>query len=212
MRRRLAVLLATTLVIATLGMLPSPPPASATMCVGQGTANTGAPFYYPGTPTVTTSPSSVAVNLQVGPAYTSFSFSMTLGTCAPNLAETLSAIGQVSGWCGHAWGSGVTNSGHRVVILIVGNTIVYTGGLAGIGTIMANALAGESCVTGALSFIVVSALILLNCQIHKTKTSSLTFVPGFWTLTTVLSRSFHFGWSGGNYHEWKKVCIGFVLP
>ena len=167
MKRRLASLLATTLAAATLAVLApaSPAHADTNVCTGQGVANTG-PLVYP----VTTLPLGTVTVTQ--PRVVGFAFNVAFGTCAPDLGKGLTATGIINGWCGHSSGQGVTGNGHRFTWIEAGSIALVTGEVTGVAHIIPDpTIAGNSCLTGATSFLVTFAIVLSHCTISKFKTT-----------------------------------------
>lgn len=188
MKDRLVSLLATTLV-ATAVAVPaavSPAAADTNLCVGHGTATTG-PLVYP--VTATTAPM-VTVRQ---PWTVGFAFTIALGTCAPDLGKSLTATGWIRGWCGLSSGQGVTGNGHRFNWIEAGGVAVITGELDGIAHVVPDpTVPGNSCLTGATTFLVTLGVVSRHCGFTKTK--GLTDVgPLPSTLTTTLPVSIHTG-------------------
>lgn len=166
------------LLVGSLGALVSASPASALdVCVGTGTATTVAPLFYPVTATA-----APAVTVHA-PTMTPWAFAAGVATCAPALAKAMAATGVVSGWCGHSSGSGVTANGYRFAWVTAGGTMVFTGGLTGIGQVEANVFVGDTCVGGADDFLIEYAGVKTACGVTKTK--SATVMPAPATTTTV---------------------------
>jgi hypothetical protein len=171
-RGRLSVIGAAVVAIIGTHVFLRPVSADTDLCLGQGTATTGAPFFYMG---------------QGPPVNTGFVFNVSLGACLAK--PSLVAAGTVSGWCGLASGGGVTHNGHRFAWIAIGGLLVVTGDLVGTGNIMPNALAGESCTSGADNFLLTSVVLKVHCVATKQKT---TFIVPF---------------KGGNFAIFVKVCL-----
>ena len=158
MLRRIGTLAAAAFMgTALVAVIPaSPASASTEVCVGQGTATTGA-LYYPGFPPVTTTPNTVG-----------YAFTLDgVGFCLPSLG-TLSAAGTLTGWCGHSTGTGTVDGHHNYSHVSAGSFLVVlpTGSVPGgtaVGLVNAvpDATAGQSCITGATRFIVTGAVVLV---------------------------------------------------
>lgn len=186
MRARLAAFLATTSIATALVALAPVSPASAdtNVCAGQGSLTTG-PLVYP--VTATTAPS-VTINQ---PRTVAFAFGIGIGTCAPDLGKSLTATGTLTGWCGLWSGQGITGQGHQFAWLAAGGVAVFTGELDGVALVTPNVLAGQSCLTGATSFLVTLVALLRHCLILKSKNlhylsvvpSTLTKNPPVWIHT-----------------------------
>ncbi|HEX2040004.1 MAG TPA: hypothetical protein VHF47_09780 [Acidimicrobiales bacterium] len=205
MRRHLALLLSAALT-ATPGALTSVAPAHASgVCSGLGTMSVGgAGLFFPGAvhqggPTLT---------IQATPQTLPFNLSFSLAnTCAPNPAKGFSAGGMVSGWCGHTWGQGITGHGYRFAWVQAGPLLLLTGALEGKLTMVPDILAGQSCATGALGFVVSGSVTKVTCT-TKSKTSHLTAVPG--THQLVGNPATHVTVPDGSYHTWTKACAGVL--
>ncbi|HEX2040006.1 MAG TPA: hypothetical protein VHF47_09790 [Acidimicrobiales bacterium] len=223
-RRRLAALLATALTASTLAVLATAQPAAATqVCAGAGTAVVGSPgLFYPGAATVTFGTGTHTTTTTIAHIWPkllvfAFSFAGGIGTCAPNVTKGLSAAGQVAGWCGHSWGTGITNNGFRFAWVSAGSMLLITGGLVGVINAVPNALAGESCTSGALNFLVTGAVVKVHCTFAKTKTDTLIIFPRQEFLTTTPYPppftgllNTHLIIPEGNYHVWYKLCAGVL--
>lgn len=200
MRQRLAALVSVlTLALGAFGA--APPAGSNEACAGQGIAVTGAPLTYPVT---ATSAPQVTVRQ---PRIATWGFSTTLGTCAPDLAKALSATGLVSGWCGLSSGTGTTGNGIRFAWVGVGGVLAFTGGLVGVAQVTPNALANQSCHTGATSFLVAFATAKVGCGTTKSKglVDSPVPVPPY---LGPLPGDVVWVHSDGSPHVWYKLCLG----
>lgn len=205
MRRRLAILLAAALAASTFAVLAPTRPAVADTdaCAGTGTAIVGAPgLLYPGvgnsvTTTGTTTNSTVQLARKLP---FSFAFhSPPQGTCS--FKAGLFATGLVSGWCGHSWGTGVTDNGHRFAWVQAGPSWVITGELDGLIQAVPDVLAGESCATGALGFVIAGAVELRHCAASKTKSETLTpDIPDELALNVHVT-------TNNDQHMWHKACV-----
>ena len=208
MKRRIAAFLGATLAASALVLVAPAPPASAdtNVCAGQGTATTS-PIFYPVRVVTTGTTASVTV---LAPNTASFAFAFGgLGVCAPG-PKSLTATGTVSGWCGHSSGTGVTGQGHRFAWVSAASKLILTGEVTGIVNAAPDpTIAGNSCLTGATTFIVTGAVVLYHCLILKQKglTTVTIPLPPIHTLTTVLSASLHATVTGGTQHYWTKVCV-----
>lgn len=136
MRRRLAALLAATLVAGALAALAPAGPASATtaVCAGNGSASVTPGLLYPiGLPLVTlnlrtpaTLGQRVIVTFNNELQSSSWSFNLDTGTC-----PGLMASGTLKGYCGHSTGSGFTNTGHLLAWTSIGGLLLITNEVTG---------------------------------------------------------------------------------
>lgn len=221
MKRRVCILLAGVLAAGTLVFSSQAPPASAVTdkCLGMGTVFLGGPgLYYPawdttspttGTSTTMGTPPTVTVT-----AFTSatlartmpFVFSLTSGVCI--VKPGLSASGLVSGFCGHSWATAITSNGYRFNWVNVGAVSIVTGGLDGVLTFVPDMIAGESCQTGALQFIVGGIVKLVQCLLFKDKQQTLrtTTDQNLETTTQLLTTTTRHTRTDNDYHTWTKTC------
>lgn len=180
MKRHLASLLAAAVGTSVLAVAPvSPAAADTNVCAGHGTATTSGPLVFP----VTSSPLGTVTVHQSRTV--TFGFSTSLGTCAPDLGKSLTATGQLSGWCGHSSGHGITGNAHRFAWVSAGTVLVLTGDVTGIAHAAPDVLTGQSCMTGATSFLVTFGVLLLHCPVDAFKTKQLVKPPTLTTSTTV---------------------------
>lgn len=165
MRHRLAALTAVALVASSLALLAPASPASAdtNVCVGRGAANTG-PLVYP----VTASTAPMVTVHQ--PRAVGFTLGVNLGSCVPDLGKSLTATGTLTGWCGLWSGKGITGQGHQFTWIAVGAVSVVTGEVDGIAVVTPDpTITGNSCLTGATTFLVTFAVVLRHCIVTKSK-------------------------------------------
>lgn len=224
MRRRLAMLLSATLLVASAAVLvpASPAAAGVGVCAGQGVATLSQGLLYPMSALVQAVtpglPHPVHVVAPHQPVTTSFVFSIQIGACAYSNAptvDTISAAGMVSGWCGLSSGTGVTNRGARFTWVSAGSIIVLTGGIIGVVHALPEPLdMTKDCNGnkggGETEFIIVGAALIFDHCAVKQKTSTTVTVPG--SLTTVnlldpaglLTLSSHTDW---NWTVWAKACV-----
>jgi|SRR5688500_1326476 len=197
--RRVTALVPVLLVAA--GLCTTAGPVRATnVCAGQGTFTSGA-LYYP--VTANTGPQ---VTVQQ-PPWVGWAFSITLGTCAPNLTKGMSATGVLNGWCGLFSASGTTSNGYRFTMQNVGSVLLFTGGLNGIGSLQPDVLGGQSCLSGATGFLIQLAVVKASCGLLKHKFLTTLPVPIPATLSPLPGGlgSVH----TNNTHVWSKLCVGF---
>ncbi|HEX2038789.1 MAG TPA: hypothetical protein VHF47_03540 [Acidimicrobiales bacterium] len=217
MRRRIGALWAAALCSSSLIILASPQPAAASeLCAGSSALEVGAPgLFHPGIGTTTTTSGTGGASVTVHALPKLLPFILvpsTVGICALG-PFSVSAGGLVSGWCGHSWGAGVTNNGFRFTWVSVGRIVTYVGGVVGRAVIFENVLAGQSCFTGAKSFLTAGTIEFVHCSFFKNKLDTLVLSvpdPLFHTLVPVGSTSVHLTVAGGNYHVWHKLCIGIL--
>ncbi|HEX7167593.1 MAG TPA: hypothetical protein VF230_11490 [Acidimicrobiales bacterium] len=170
MKRRLGVALVSVLAAALLPFTAAPASAfAADVCVGQGTAVTGAPvYYYLFGPTV--------------PAGASANFTLAIGGCLldpgahgnnvngafdrglVHVDPTPFGLPVIGNYCGHSEGA-INASGHSARWISAASLLVIyspqvSAGAFGVVNAVPDALAGESCTTGARQFLVTGALIL----------------------------------------------------
>lgn len=137
MKRFIAGAFSAALLLAGLAITAPPALAHPDTCTGSGTASTN-PVFHP----------------TLGPSATgSVTFTFVVGGCV--LSGTTTFNGAFSGsanYCGNSTGR-VTLDGHLGNWVSVGSVWVFTGaGLAGVLNVDPDALAGQSCVSGATSF------------------------------------------------------------
>ncbi|HEX2039702.1 MAG TPA: hypothetical protein VHF47_08225 [Acidimicrobiales bacterium] len=217
MRNRRAVLFVTLVLGSWLGALTPVSPASAQdACTGTGSSSVGSPgLFYPwvGTSATTYGLSGAEVTLHPLPKLLPFSFSVSaVGICALGTFP-VSTSGLISGWCGHAWGVGVTSDGLRFAWVDAGGKLIVTGGLVGTMSYTPDAIAGQSCFTGALSFLTWGTFAKLHCNLVKQKFDDLPLSfagPVYQTSTTISFTSVSLTIAGGNYHYWTKLCAGVL--
>jgi hypothetical protein len=163
MKRRSSLLSAAMLVVATLTSFGPARPASADACVGTALVTVGAPgLVYPLTPAL----SGTTLTIQ-GDRPLAWGFGTAFGTCAPSFVPP-SGAGLLQGYCGHATGWAVDNSGHGFVFTNVGSLLVLAGPSKGIGQWLPNPPSGESCITGASSFVFTFAMSRDHCLVSHT--------------------------------------------
>ena len=140
-RRAVRVLVAA--VVLLVGAVAAPPAeAHVDACFGNGAMATPA-LVYPG----------LAIPPPAG------AVTITLPTCATT-AGGFVAVGTISGWCGHAWGS-ATAAGHFFIFVIENSTMVLYGSVTGQLHVVPNALAGQSCIPpGAVGWLATGAVTL----------------------------------------------------
>jgi hypothetical protein len=158
--KRFVGLLSAAMLAATVAVLAPTSTASADVCAGTGSATVGAPgLFYP----------------VAGESKTlGFTFATTVGACAPPVSTGgLGATGTVQGYCGHSTGSGNDGQGHTVQWTSAGSFLVLTGEVVGVVNAVPNAAAGQSCTSGALSFLVTGVVTRQNCT-TKSLTAGLT--------------------------------------
>jgi hypothetical protein len=139
-RRSVRVVVATAVLL--LGLVKTAPAeAHVDACAGLGTMAVAAPglFYFP----LAVPPPAPAVTI-------------TLPTCT---AGAFVAVGTISGWCGHAWGS-ATAAGHFFVFVIEGGTMILSGSVTGVIQVTPDATVGSSCLTGAGAWLAQGAVAL----------------------------------------------------
>ena len=165
MRRRLASLLAASLLGTALMMLAPASPANAVgVCVGAvGSATVAPGLTYP----VTATPTGIRPAVQAGFGVV---FPLGTGTCVNTVGPTLkglSATGTLSGWCGHSSGTGTTNTGEDFAYVSLGTLLVTTGELTGVVSAVPDTLAGHSCNSqnGAGGFIISGLAVKLTCML-----------------------------------------------
>lgn len=133
--RRVAVCVSVALLLVGGVVAPSPVQAHVDACFGNGAMATPA-MVYPG----------LAVPPPAGAVV------LTLPTCTTT-AGGFVAVGTISGWCGHAWGS-ATAAGHFFVFVIENSTMVLHGSVTGVLNVVPNVPAGQSCLPpGAVGWI-----------------------------------------------------------
>ncbi|HEX2039028.1 MAG TPA: hypothetical protein VHF47_04755 [Acidimicrobiales bacterium] len=160
MRRRLAAVVALSLLGAT-GIAIAPPPAAAQgACAGAGILNVTSGLRYPLAPSATTAGTTVNVFL-AGSTATSFAFSLGTGACT---SGSLTASGVVRGYCGHSAARGTTGDGYDFAWTNVGSVAVVTGELAGLFAVTADPLSGSDCNNGATVFRLAGSVALLPCS------------------------------------------------
>ena len=145
MRRWGRVFVAVIVAVSALALAPSPASAHEDACAGWGGFWEGQTLGEPGlSPAVTTS----------------FATNIVVGTCASG--GSFSAVGTISGWCSHAVGTGVTNTGHTFSFVLEGYTLALTGQVTGVGHLqwLGRSLAG--CVTGSNLFTAYWAVTLAH--------------------------------------------------
>lgn len=180
MKRRLAALLSAALVATTFAVFASAQPASADVCAGTGNASVAPGLLYPILPPTVSTGGVTFPNGHTAPA--SWAFSLSPGVCAPGLGG-LSASGTLQGYCGHSVGSGTDTAGHKVSWMSLGTFLILNDEVTGIAQAVPNpAIAGNSCTTGATSFIVTGAANRVNCATQTLTTSLITLIPGTHTL------------------------------
>jgi hypothetical protein len=142
-RRLVRVLVLVAVVSGGAVTAPQPAAAHVDACAGLGTMAVAAPglFYPP---------------FAIPPA--ALGVVITLPTCTTT-AGAFVAVGTISGWCGHAWGSAVA-AGHFFVFVIEGGTMVLSGSVTGVIQVEPDPLAGSSCVTGAGAWLAQGAVAL----------------------------------------------------
>lgn len=171
-RGRLAIPMAVFALIAPSTWAPNPAHASVDSCTGTGTMSTN-PYYYPPSPP------------------TSTAFSITLNVVCVTFATQVTMNGFINGWCGLMSGYGTANvfgthappSGHRFAIN--GSSWFLTGEVVGFLAPLADPASGQSCFSGATSFIVVAAPMTFNhngCVVRETAG------PGYTTYTCDVER------------------------
>ncbi|MEA3075093.1 MAG: hypothetical protein QOF60_1 [Actinomycetota bacterium] len=159
MKRRLAVLLTAALVGALALIIPTASPASAAttgVCAGVGFASTP-PLTYPITPG--SAPGFAAANSGA------FNFSLDNGACVPG-AGTLTASGNLAGYCGLSGGTGVTNTGNSFGYIGIGSILLITGQVVGVVNATPDVVfTGQSCTTGATRFIVTGVAVGIDAAL-----------------------------------------------
>ncbi|HEX7168512.1 MAG TPA: hypothetical protein VF230_16140 [Acidimicrobiales bacterium] len=154
MKRLLGAALVSLLATAALFSY-TPATASPDVCIGQGTAVTGEPIFYP------TGPSA--------PAGTTADFTLSIGGCLAAPGEHGNSVSGVftdgllplGNYCGHSEGH-ISAAGHEGDWVSAASILVIYG-TSGVGVVNAvpDATKGESCVDGADEFLVTGALILI---------------------------------------------------
>lgn len=145
-KRRLALLLAATSAVATVGMFNPAPVGATDVCTGHGTMTLSAGL---GLPTTTT-------------ATAAFSLGFTAGGCA--VTPGFAAAGVLTGSCGHFTGEGVHGPDSEPFYLVaVGSVIVFTGELTGTLTTVEDPTDSGSCTNGtAVKFLSTGALVMFR--------------------------------------------------
>lgn len=167
--------------LTALAVATTAPPTAATVtaaCAGQGQAVLTQGFLYPLLPSVSTSGSTVTTTLE-GAETAGFNFNLTVGACLPS--GSLNATGTVTGYCGHAAGSGVTADGHTFGFTVVGSLLVVTGGLTGVTHAVPDPLVpSNSCAEpgSAKVFILTGGVAKCTGSILTSLTTLSTAVPG----------------------------------
>ena len=104
------------------------------------------------------------------PGFTSAagSFVLSLDLLGPETCfwsmTTLTAAGNLSGWCGHALGNGVAGiHGHVFNFVLEGTTMTFTDGVVGTLQVVPDVTStpAQSCITGATRFLVSGSLELI---------------------------------------------------
>lgn len=210
MRRRLAVLLSPVVTATTVTVLISAPPAAAaTVCAGLGIMQMTAAFSYPMAPEATTvaPPQTTRLTLK-GASTASFVFALGAGGgCVPQ--GELTAVGTVSGYCGHAAGQGITAHGHRFGFTTVGDKLVFTGGMVGFASIAPHVFNGHSCFTSASEFLITGTVVEVPCNVIETLQAGSTLLfPGVDTATTIGGATVHLNLAAQSAHWSVHPCLG----
>lgn len=144
--RRVVVLLTTVLVVSASTVFPEAASASADVCAGSGTLTTSTGIYSSRGVPVNQTASETTVEVHVRDSgYVSFAWTLAVGACSSLQGVTLSAAGEMSGWCDLSTGVGQTGDGHRFAWVQVGVVRVVTGGLVGIFNVIPDVMSGHSC-------------------------------------------------------------------
>lgn len=134
MRRWLAMIV---LLTALVSFGPRPATSHEDICFGMGSIDTQSRYYYP----------------TVGPTGSgAFAMTVIVGGCFFDGVHVVT--GALTGDCLVMTGTGTTPSGHTMNILIVGDTMTISGHAIGGGTVATDWFGGDSCMTGADTFIV----------------------------------------------------------
>ena len=153
--KRLISLLAALVAVGGLSLAGAGSANAATAaCVGQGVATLGTGLFYPGLG---------------APQNTSWNIAITTGVCTGGNAAAGTLSGVLGGGvCGQSYStSGASNDGHTVAYTSVGSMLVIgasplgngISNSVGLANAVPDALAGESCTTGADHFLVTGILI-----------------------------------------------------
>lgn len=144
MRRAVARLLVVALILAVAATGAPPAAAHEDVCTAQGTMHTSVPLVYP-----------------PDPRFANFTIGFPIGACALTFVPP-AMMGVVAGSCGLASGQGVTSSGHPFSFLWVGTELTMTGGVVGTLHVVVDAFVGDSCLSGADTFIVSGSFALAH--------------------------------------------------
>lgn len=140
-------LLYTSVLVAVLatGLAASPAQAGRDVCSGAGGMSTP-PMWYP----------------VVGPSADG-PFALSIPGGCFFAITSLNMAGNISGWCGHALGTGVANGHHDFDFVIEGSTMTFTGPPTGgvVGSFEIQPAPGESCLTGADQWVVFGSVALV---------------------------------------------------
>lgn len=200
-----ALCLATAALVVGLAVPVSTPTARAVnACGGTGVMTTSFPLWYPVAPPLGGPPYVATVP---NPSTAAFALSMVFGqsTCAPETNKTLGATGVLNGWCGHIAGAGTTTSGSSFALVGIGNMLVVTGDLAGLGTWVQNPMTSDNCNHGADGFLLALALVDDACPLTVTKTTTTTPAPT--VSTTVVADPFVVGVNSRPMTYHVKRCV-----
>lgn len=141
MKRRIAILAVASLLGGAASMLQvSPASAANETCAGVGTATTGA-----------------ALGLEASGAVlvdTTFGFTLNVGACT--VSASVTADGNVKGFCGDSTGSGTANGHHDFTFVGTGSVLVLSGGVEGAVNATPDTANGHSCVGNNASQFVIS--------------------------------------------------------
>lgn len=195
--RRLACRLLTTLVASTVAVFVPTTSADADsgVCTGQGVANVWPPMVAPTTVTRLPTPVGTTTVTVQPPRTSAFTFAVVLGTCT-DPAKAFTATGQVTGWCGHSSGVGVTSSGRWFAWVEAGGVVLFTGHVTGFAQVLADPTVGANdCVSnsvvfpgsppGASRFIVTYAFGSSPCTFFDLTTTVWVPMPWLWQEPTV---------------------------
>lgn len=146
MKRIIAAAFTAALATATLAIVASPASAHGTdVCAGSGRASVSAAVYYP-----TSGPSAAG-------ATASFSFNVAGGCVAGHVSASVTLSAGVSGgaYCGNSNGvNGTVDGGHSFTYVSAGSVLVVSGNANGVVNAVPDASQGQSCVSGAVVFLV----------------------------------------------------------